>query len=192
VRGSVEWSLRVDRLIDTSMTTTNSGRSDRGRDVPLRGDPIDPSEVLLAASLWLSSSPFSINRLSSGSEVPLFFDRTERAGRWLCLGEDGLDSRLELGGEPHTGDGVELGLHAPHALASTQLNNAVNRRCHSSRVTPWSVRIRATSFRRRLPKSGTIATTATSMRSAILSTSTAGCLLSRFLPHGSTHRRGLG
>ena len=65
VRGMVEWSPRVDRSIDTSMTTTNSGRPDRGRDAPERCGQTDPIEVLLDADPWLSVPPLSISRLSA-------------------------------------------------------------------------------------------------------------------------------
>ena len=65
VRGMVEWSPRVDRSIDTSMTTTNSGRPDRGRDAPERCGRTDPIEVLLDADPWLSAPPLSISRLSA-------------------------------------------------------------------------------------------------------------------------------
>ena len=51
-----------------------------------------------------------------GSEVLLFFDGIGGARRRLRFCEEGLDRRLELSGEPHAGDGVELAVQAPHAL----------------------------------------------------------------------------
>ena len=87
------------------------------------------------------------------------------------------DSSVAASRIPVTGSNLPLTRHMPSS--STQLDSAVDRRCRSSRATPSSARIRDTSSRRRLAKSGTVATAATSTRLATLSKRTTDSLSSR-------------